>query len=59
MVERFSQEHQDAVEFYKQQRRKVSQLKKTIKSTKSFPSILYHGVVSSRSSEGAGLQEQL
>uniref|UniRef100_A0A0D9VKT4 Helicase ATP-binding domain-containing protein n=1 Tax=Leersia perrieri TaxID=77586 RepID=A0A0D9VKT4_9ORYZ len=35
-VERFSQEHQDAVEFYKQQRRKVSQLKKTIRSTKGF-----------------------
>ncbi|KAL6911461.1 hypothetical protein ACP4OV_000266 [Aristida adscensionis] len=35
-VERFSQEHQDAVECYKQQRRKVSQLKKTIKSTKGF-----------------------
>ncbi|XP_062222073.1 DExH-box ATP-dependent RNA helicase DExH15 chloroplastic [Phragmites australis] len=35
-VERFSQEHQDAVECYKQQRRKVSHLKKTIKSTKGF-----------------------
>ncbi|KAK3159048.1 hypothetical protein QOZ80_2AG0145010 [Eleusine coracana subsp. coracana] len=35
-VERFSQEHQDAVECYKQQRRKVSQLKKTIKGTKGF-----------------------
>ncbi|CAL5019494.1 unnamed protein product [Urochloa decumbens] len=35
-VQRFSQEHQDAVECYKQQRRKVSHLKKTIKSTKGF-----------------------
>ncbi|OEL23840.1 DExH-box ATP-dependent RNA helicase DExH15 chloroplastic, partial [Dichanthelium oligosanthes] len=35
-VERFSQEHQDAVECYKQQRRKVSHLKKTIKNTKGF-----------------------
>ncbi|PUZ77512.1 hypothetical protein GQ55_1G377800 [Panicum hallii var. hallii] len=35
-VERFSQEHQDAVECFKQQRRKVSHLKKTIKSTKGF-----------------------
>ncbi|XP_039773145.1 DExH-box ATP-dependent RNA helicase DExH15 chloroplastic [Panicum virgatum] len=35
-VERFSLEHQDAVECYKQQRRKVSHLKKTIKSTKGF-----------------------
>ncbi|XP_040377451.1 DExH-box ATP-dependent RNA helicase DExH15 chloroplastic isoform X2 [Oryza brachyantha] len=35
-VERFSHEHQDAVECYKQQRRKVSQLKKTIRSTKGF-----------------------
>ncbi|XP_020187629.1 DExH-box ATP-dependent RNA helicase DExH15 chloroplastic [Aegilops tauschii subsp. strangulata] len=35
-VERFSQEHQAAVESHKQQRRKVSQLKKTIRSTKGF-----------------------
>lgn len=35
-VERFSQEHQDAVECHKQQRKKVSQLKKTIRSTKGF-----------------------
>ncbi|EES07290.1 hypothetical protein BDA96_04G260200 [Sorghum bicolor] len=35
-VERFSQEHRDAVECYKQQRRKVSHLKKTIRSTKGF-----------------------
>eukprot|EP00267_Zea_mays_P021926 XP_008646225.1 DExH-box ATP-dependent RNA helicase DExH15 chloroplastic isoform X2 [Zea mays] len=35
-VERFSQEHQDAVECYKQQRRKVSHLKKTIKATRGF-----------------------
>ncbi|XP_051192754.1 DExH-box ATP-dependent RNA helicase DExH15 chloroplastic [Lolium perenne] len=35
-VERFSQEHQTAVESHKKQRRKVSQLKKTIRSTKGF-----------------------